>query len=64
MSRLSVGLVGAWLGRVELPPGLPMLRGTAVRSAPVLEIGPDWILGVWEDELGVQQVRLYRLRKP
>lgn len=30
---------------------------------PSLEIGDDYVLGVWEDELGVQYVRLYPLRR-
>ena len=53
---------GAWLGAVELPPGMPWLRGLALRTA-LLEIGTDYVLGVWEDDLGVEQVRLYRLLK-
>jgi hypothetical protein len=40
-----------WLGEVEVPSGLR-----------VLEIGPDYVLGRWADDLGVEQVRLYRLR--
>jgi hypothetical protein len=35
---------------VELPAGLR-----------VLEIGGDYVLGVWNDELDVQHVRLHRL---
>lgn len=53
---------GAWLGTVELPPGLPRLRGINLRTA-VLEIGRDYVLAVWENELGVEQVRLYRILK-
>lgn len=26
------------------------------------DIGPDWVMGVWEDELEVQRVRLYELQ--
>lgn len=29
---------------------------------PQLEIGRDYVLGVWADELGVETVRLYRMR--
>ena len=50
---------GSWLGSVSLPAGLD--RGFNNYGAPHLEIGDDYILGVWEGELGVQQVRLYRL---
>ncbi|MEX2283200.1 MAG: 6-bladed beta-propeller [Gemmatimonadota bacterium] len=44
---------GRWLGQVETPVGFV-----------VNEIGADYILGVGEDELGVQYVRMYRLEKP
>jgi hypothetical protein len=53
---------GAWLGRVTLPPGLPMLRGRGLQAS-VLNIGLDYILGVWIGEYGVEQVRLYRIKK-
>jgi len=53
---------GVWLGRVALPPGLPWLRGHNLRY-PILEIGRDYVLGVWVDDLGVEQVRLYRIEK-
>ncbi|HEX2188703.1 MAG TPA: hypothetical protein VHG51_07370 [Longimicrobiaceae bacterium] len=43
---------GALLGTVETPAGLR-----------VLEIGGDYLLGVWRDELDVEHVRLYRLDK-
>ncbi len=39
---------GAYLGSVETPP-----RFTAY------EVGPDWILGVWRDELDISYVRIY-----
>lgn len=45
---------GRWLGTVGLP----------TRFDPH-DIGRDYILGVWRDELGTEHVRLYRLeRKP
>jgi hypothetical protein len=44
---------GRWLGTVETPEGLN-----------VVEIGPDWVLGTWHDEMDVQHVRLHLLRKP
>ncbi len=50
---------GVWLGRVSLPPGLD--RGFIQYGAPELEIGTDYVLGVWTDELDVQYVRMYRL---
>lgn len=43
---------GRALGTVEMPPGLT-----------VHWIGEDHVLGVWTDELGVEQVRRHRLRK-
>jgi hypothetical protein len=43
---------GAWLGTVETPAGLA-----------VMEVGADYVLGVWRDELDVEHVRLYRLDK-
>lgn len=53
---------GRWLGRVELPPGLA--AEPAFFEEPWLEIGSDYVLGVWEDEFGVDQVRLYGIEKP
>jgi hypothetical protein len=41
---------GRALGTVETPPGLR-----------VLEIGRDYVLGVWQDDLDVEHVRLYQL---
>jgi hypothetical protein len=44
---------GEWLGRVHTPAGLR-----------ILTIGPEWILGVLKDDLGIERVVLHRLRKP
>lgn len=44
---------GRWLGTVDTPPGLK-----------IHDIGADWILGVQKDELDVEHVRMYPLRKP
>jgi len=44
---------GRWLGIVDMPEGFT-----------VNEIGTDYVLGVWRDELDVQYVRMYRLVKP
>ncbi len=52
---------GTWLGSVELPPGLE--RGFIQYQAPYMEIGTDYVLGVWRDELDVQYVRMYRLNR-
>ena len=52
---------GTWLGSVALPPGLD--RGFIQYQAPYMEIGADYVLGVWNDELDVPYVRMYRLRK-
>ena len=52
---------GTWLGTVALPPGLE--RGFIQYQAPYMEIGTDYVLGVWKDELDVQYVRLYRLHR-
>ena len=49
---------GTWLGSVSMPAGLD--RGAL---APRLEIGDDYVLGVWRDAQGVETVRLYRLDK-
>jgi hypothetical protein len=40
------------LGVVETPPGLR-----------ISEIGSDFILGSWRNELGVEHVRIYELLK-
>jgi hypothetical protein len=43
---------GQWLGRVLLP----------ARFAPK-EIGPDYVLGVWRDDLDVEHVQVYSLQR-
>ena len=43
---------GRWLGEVALPEDLE-----------VWEIGADYVLGVFDDALGVEHVRKYRLIK-
>ena len=52
---------GTWLGTVSLPPRL--VRAYIHYRSPYLEIGDDYILGVWKDELDVQYVRMYRLNR-
>jgi len=52
---------GTWLGSVALPPGLE--RAFIQYQTPYMEIGEDYILGVWMDDLDVQYVRMYRIRK-
>jgi hypothetical protein len=52
---------GTWLGSVSLPAGL--VRAFIQYQAPYLEIGDDYVLGVWTDELDVQYVRMYRIDK-
>ena len=52
---------GTWLGSVSVPPGLQ--RAFIQYQAPYMEIGEDYILGVWTDDLDVQYVRMYELRK-
>lgn len=50
---------GTWLGSVSVPAGLN--RGFIASMAPGLEIGDDYLLGVWNDDRGVEYVRLYSL---
>ena len=52
---------GTWLGSVTLPPGLH--RAFIQYQAPYMEIGDDYVLGVWTDDLDVQYVRMYRINK-
>jgi hypothetical protein len=44
---------GRWLGAVEVPP-----------NGRVSEIGADYVLGVWRDELDVERVQMFELIKP
>jgi hypothetical protein len=44
---------GVWLGEVAMPPG-----------GRISEIGEDYVLGVWKDEMDVERIRLYGLVKP
>jgi hypothetical protein len=44
---------GRWLGTVEMPEGLR-----------VTQIGPDYVVGVWQDSWDVSYVRVYRIQKP
>ena len=50
---------GTWLGSVALPPGLH--RAFIQYQAPYMEIGEDYVLGLWTDDLDVQYVRMYRI---
>ncbi|MCY4510308.1 MAG: hypothetical protein OXG35_25605 [Acidobacteria bacterium] len=52
---------GSWLGAVSLPPGL--VQAYIHYLSPYLEIGDDYILGVWTGALDVQYVRMYRLNR-
>lgn len=47
-----IGADGAWLGTVEMPP----------RFRP-LEIGADYVLGHWTDEVDVEHIRRFELVK-
>jgi hypothetical protein len=49
---------GEWLRAFELPAGM-LRQGPHPHHDAQLEIGPDHVLGVWQDEAGVQHVRLY-----
>lgn len=51
---------GRMLGQVEVPAGL----SPATRFGRLLDVGPDYFLGVWLDEYEVETVRMYRLVKP
>lgn len=53
---------GTWLGGVAVPPGL-QLEYLGIAVAVGFEIGEDYILGVWRDELDVEYVRMYGLAK-
>lgn len=53
---------GTMLGEVVLPRGIKRER-VPLFDLP-LEIGADYVLGVWKDENDVEFVRLYRLEKP
>jgi hypothetical protein len=44
---------GRWLGSVSMPSG-----------GRVSEIGEDYVLGTWQDEMDVETVRMYGLVKP
>jgi len=44
---------GRWLGRVDVPQG-----------GRVTEIGADYLIGIWTDELEIETVRIYGLHKP
>jgi hypothetical protein len=50
---------GTWLGAVTMPPDLD--RGFIAYQAPYLRIGPDFLLGIFTDEMGVEYVRMYGL---
>lgn len=52
---------GTWLGAVTMPPDLD--RGFIAYQAPCLQIGSDFLLGVFTDEMGVEYVRMYDLVK-
>jgi len=75
-SRLLVDSEGAlWVGDYAPYPEDPVLwrvfdaGGRLVTALQVpdrlrlFDVGADWILGVWRDDLDVERIRLYRLRK-
>ncbi len=45
------------------PEGRLIARVATPAGGTVMEIGPDYVLGVWSDEVEVEQVRMYRLTK-
>ncbi len=52
---------GTWLGTVAVPPGLQLENRVGLPTG--FEVGDDYVLGVWRDELGVEYVRVYGLTK-
>lgn len=50
---------GEWIAEITLPAGLD--RGTNGSNGPGMDIGADYLLGVWRDEFGVESVRMYSL---
>ncbi|MFC1575915.1 hypothetical protein ACFL5A_04670 [Gemmatimonadota bacterium] len=52
---------GAWLGNVDVPEGLPWDWGDHLQQ--LMEIGSDYLLGVWKNAYGVEQVRMYGIEK-
>lgn len=58
LSYEVIGANGRWLGSVSVAPGL-----VHTVDLPV-EIGRDYFLGIWQDEVGIQSVRRYGLHKP
>jgi hypothetical protein len=49
---LIVSPDGRYMGRVQMPGDLRLL-----------DVGPDWVLGVWRDDLDVEYLRLHRLER-
>jgi hypothetical protein len=49
---LIIDVAGKPIGRVRTPPGLT-----------IHEVGEDYVLGVWRDELDVESVRQYYLKR-
>lgn len=47
--------------RVFAPDGRLVASVETPSRFEVHEIGPDWMLGIWQDDLGVESVRLYPL---
>lgn len=58
LSYEVIDVEGRWLGSVVVPTGL-----VHTVDHPV-DIGRDYFLGIWQDELGIQSVRRYGLHKP
>jgi hypothetical protein len=52
---------GRFVRHIRLPPGLRRPSGPHPHLDPRLEIGRDYVLGVWETDLGTEQVRLYAI---
>ncbi len=52
---------GRFMRHIRLPPGVRRPSGPHPHLDPRLEIGSDYVLGVWETALGTEQVRLYAI---
>ena len=58
-----LGCLPVTLAACDSAPDSALTSRSDSAGIPIVEIGDDYILGVWRDELDVEYVRMYGLEK-
>jgi len=60
----TAGLEETWVDHLVFDPNGALLGTVALPPIQVLEIGADYVMGVYRDEMEVESMRLYAIEKP